>query len=206
MEKFFRYAASLQSTGVHLARIGIVIVLLWIGGLKIFRYEAVGIVPFVANSPTMNFFYHYDAPEYKKYMNKEGEYKPENIAWHKENNTYLFSYGLGALIVLIGLLIALYPLYPGVSAIGSFLAFIMSLITLSFLITTPETWVPALGDSESGFPYLSAAGRLVIKDVIMMGAAVVTMAQAAKKYVEQKNRSEETQADFHRQNIILQKK
>ncbi|WP_332732477.1 DUF417 family protein [Flavihumibacter sp.] len=186
MNKFFRYAASLQTTGIHLARIGLVIVLLWIGGLKAFRYEAVGIIPFVANSPTMSFFLKYDAPEYKKHMNKEGEYKPENIAWHKENNTYLFSYGLGAVIVLIGLLIALYPVLPALSAVGSFLAFIMSLVTLSFLITTPETWVPSLGDSESGFPYLSAAGRLVIKDVIMMGAAVVTMAQAAKKYVETK--------------------
>lgn len=139
MEKVFKYAASLQNKGIHLTRIGIVIVLLWIGGLKIFRYEAVGIVPFVANSPTMNFFYKYDAPEYKKNMNKEGEYKPENIAWHQENNTYLFSYGLGAFIVLIGLLIALYPVFPALSAVGSFLAFIMSLVTLSFLITTPET-------------------------------------------------------------------
>ena len=158
MEKFFRYAASLHLAGIHLARIGLVIVLLWIGGLKAFRYEAVGIVPFVANSPTMHFFYKYDAPQYKKHMNKEGEYKPENIAWHQDNYTYLFSYGLGAVIVLIGLLIALYPIFPAASAVGSFLAFLMSLVTLSFLITTPETWVQPLGDSEFGFPFLSAAG------------------------------------------------
>lgn len=189
MEKLFRYAASLQDIGIHAARIGIIIVLLWIGGLKAFRYEAVGIVPFVANSPTMSFFYAFSAPEYKKHMNKEGEYKPANIQWHEQNHTYLFSYGLGALIVLIGLLIALYPIAPGVSAIGSFLAFIMSLVTLSFLITTPETWVPALGDEHHGFPYLSAAGRLVIKDVIMMGAALATMAQASKKHLLQKLRS-----------------
>lgn len=184
IHKLLIYAAGLQNTGIHVARWGTVIVLVWIGGLKAFRYEAVGIVPFVANSPTMNFFFHYDAPEYKKFMNKEGEYKPENIAWHEANHTYIFSYGLGSLIVLIGLLIALYPVWPAVSAAGSFLAFIMSLVTLSFLITTPETWVPALGDTEHGFPYLSAAGRLVIKDVIMMGAALATMAQAAKKYLE----------------------
>ncbi|RYY25284.1 MAG: DUF417 domain-containing protein [Chitinophagaceae bacterium] len=185
MYKLFKYAASLQNTGIHLARIGIIIVLFWIGALKAFRYEAVGIVPFVANSPTMNFFLKYDAPIYKKYMNKEGEYKPENIAWHTENNTYLFSYGLGALIILIGLLVALYPVSPALSAIGSFMVFIMSLVTLSFLITTPETWVPNLGDKEYGFPYLSAAGRLVIKDVIMMGAAVATMAQAARNHLNQ---------------------
>ena len=186
MNKFFNYAAGLQNTGIHLSRLGLVIVLLWIGGLKAFRYEAAGIVPFVANSPTMNFFYKYDAPEYKKHMNKEGEYKPANIEWHKENNTYLFSYGLGSVIVLIGLLVALYPVFPGVSAVGSFLCFGMSLVTLSFLITTPETWVPALGDTEHGFPYLSGAGRLVIKDVIMMGASVITMAQAAKVHLKRK--------------------
>ncbi|RYZ53101.1 MAG: DUF417 domain-containing protein [Sphingobacteriales bacterium] len=183
MEKYFKWAASLQGAGIHTARVGLIIVLLWIGGLKMFRYEAAGIVPFVANSPLMSFFYKYDAPDYKKHMNKEGEYKPENIAWHEANHTYLFSYGLGALIVVIGSIIALYPLAPGLSAMGSFLAAIMSLVTLSFLITTPETWVPPLGDSEYGFPYLSAAGRLVIKDVIMLGASIITMAQAARAHL-----------------------
>lgn len=188
MDKLFEYAARLQQTGIQLTRIGLIVVLIWIGGLKAFRYEANGIVPFVANSPFMNFFYHHDAPDYKTHMNKEGEYKPDNIAWHKENNTYAFSYGLGALIVGIGILIALYPVAPGVSAVGSFLAFGMSLVTLSFLITTPEAWVPDLGDSEHGFPYLSGAGRLVIKDVIMLGAALVTMSQAAQRYLELKKK------------------
>lgn len=186
MKSFLNYAAGLEHAGVQVTRVGLIIVLVWIGGLKAFRYEAAGIVPFVANSPVMNFFYKYEAPEYKKHMNREGEYKPENIAWHQENHTYTFSYGLGTVIVLIGILIALYPLFPGVSAIGSFLCFGMSLVTLSFLITTPETWVPALGDAEHGFPYLSGAGRLVIKDVIMMGASLVTMAEAAKVYLKRK--------------------
>lgn len=186
MDKLFAYAARLQETGIQVTRIGLIVVLVWIGGLKAFRYEANGIVPFVSNSPFMSFFYNYDAPDYKTHMNKEGEYKPENIAWHKENNTYGFSYGLGALIVSIGILIALYPVAPGVSAVGSFLAFGMSFVTLSFLITTPEAWVPDLGDAQHGFPYLSGAGRLVIKDAIMMGAALVTMSQAARRYLELK--------------------
>jgi uncharacterized membrane protein YkgB len=186
MDRLFSYAAKLQETGIHISRLALVIVLVWIGGLKAFRYEASGIVPFVANSPFMNFFYTNEAPDYKDHMNKEGEYKPENIQWHEANNTYGFSYGLGAMIVGIGILIALYPISPKLSAIGSFLAFGMSFVTLSFLITTPETWVPNLGDSEYGFPYLSGAGRLVIKDTIMLGAALVTMSQAARKYIENK--------------------
>jgi uncharacterized membrane protein YkgB len=86
-----------------------------------------------------------------------------------------------------------HPWLPQVAALGSFLVFIMSFVTLSFLITTPECWVPALGDANHGFPYLSGAGRLVIKDAIMMGAALVTMSDSAKAYLRKKS-AEETPA------------
>jgi hypothetical protein len=43
--------------------------------------------------------------------------------------------------------------------------------------------VPAVADTTHGFPYLSGAGRLIIKDVIMFGAAVVTLADSAKAYL-----------------------
>lgn len=181
--QLFRFAASLQEVGTHVCRVGLIIVLVWIGSLKLVAYEAVGIVPFVANSPLMSFFYHYPAPAYKAHMNKEGEWKPANVAWHQANHTYTFAAGLGGVIVLIGVMIALYPVWPGVSAVGSFLCFGMSLVTLSFLVTTPETWVPALGDAQHGFPYLSGSGRLVLKDTIMMGAGLVTMAQAARTFL-----------------------
>ncbi len=72
---------------------------------------------------------------------------------------------------------------PGVAAIGSSLVAVMSVVTLSFLITTPECWVPSLGGPEHGFPLLSGAGRLVVKDAIMIGAAIVTMADSAKAYL-----------------------
>ena len=82
-----------------LLRIGLVIVLFWIGGLKFASYEADSIVPFVANSPLTSFLYHHPAPEYRHYMNKEGELKPANRGWHQTNGTYPVSYGLGAVIV-----------------------------------------------------------------------------------------------------------
>jgi len=175
------HATRLDRVGMHLLRYGTVLVLLWIGGLKVYHYEADGIVPFVANSPVMRFFYHHDAPDYKAHMNREGQVVPENRAWHEANGTYPFALGLGAVICAIGLLIALYPWFPRLSALGSFLCIGMSVITLSFLITTPETWVPDLGGPEHGFPLLSGAGRLVVKDAIMLGAGVVTLADAAGK-------------------------
>ncbi|WP_010584039.1 DUF417 family protein [Schlesneria paludicola] len=179
VQKLFEMAANMDKAGVVVTRIGLIVVLLWIGGLKAFRYEADGIVPFVANSPTMSFFYT-DPGSYKSHKNPEGALVPENRAWHEANGTYTFAYGLGSVIVIYGLLLCLHPLYPQAATVGSFLVFTMSFVTLSFLITTPECWVPALGDAQHGFPYLSGAGRLVIKDAIMMGAALVTMADSAK--------------------------
>jgi uncharacterized membrane protein YkgB len=91
-------------------------------------------------------------------------------------------------IVLYGLLLCLHPWLPQAAALGSFLVVIMSFVTLSFLVTTPECWVPPLGDAHHGFPYLSGRGRLVVKDAIMMGAALVTMADSAKSYLSRRDR------------------
>ena len=181
----FQLAARADRLGVALTRLGLIVVLLWIGGLKAFPYEADGIVPFVANSPTMSFFYS-DPGNYRAHKNPEGALVPENRSWHEANRTYEFAYGLGAVIVLYGLLLGLHPWLPQAAAVGSFLVFVMSFVTLSFLVTTPECWVPPLGDARHGFPYLSGAGRLVVKDVIMMGAALVTMADSAQAYLRKR--------------------
>ena len=178
--KLFEMAARADRAGVMVTRIGLVVVLVWIGSLKVFLYEDEGIVPFVANSPFMSFFYRQPAGEYRKHMNREGELKPANRAWHERNGTYGFAYGLGSVIVVFGVMIVLHPWFPRMATVGSFLVFLMSFVTLSFLITTTECWVPSLGSPEHGFPLLSGAGRLVVKDAIMMGAALVTMADSAK--------------------------
>ena len=53
--------------------------------------------------------------------------------------------------------------------------------TLSFLVTTPEVWVPDLGSGEHGFPLLTGAGRLVIKDTAILAGAIVVLADSAKR-------------------------
>lgn len=179
---WMQLAAQADRLGVAITRTGLVVVLLWIGGLKAFRYEADGIIPFVANSPTMSFLLN-DPANYKGHKNPEGALVPANRAWHEQNGTYRFAFGLGTVIVLYGVMLSLHPWLPQVAALASLLVLVMSFVTLSFLITTPECWVPPLGDVHHGFPYLSGAGRLVIKDAIMMGAAVVTMADSAKAYL-----------------------
>lgn len=189
MVKLLELAARMDNVGVTVTRVGLIVVLLWIGGLKAFRYEADGIVPFVANSPFMSFLYA-DGDDYKPHMNPEGVLNTENRAWHERNHTYEFAYGLGAVIVLYGLLLCLHPWLPQAATVGSFMVVVMSFVTLTFLITTPESWVPNLGDAQHGFPYLSGRGRLVVKDAIMLGAALVTMADSAKAYLRKRASSD----------------
>ncbi|MGE8431313.1 DUF417 family protein [Chryseobacterium joostei] len=180
-------------------RISIFIVMAWIGGLKAFQYEADGIVPFAANSPMMSFFYKNAGnkvlnedqklvSEYTLYKNPEGKVVKKNIDWHKENGTYVFSYGLGTMILIIGALVLLGIWFPKIGAVGGALTFLMSLVTLSFLVTTPEVYVPNLGGDyptpQYGFPYLSGAGRLVLKDIIMMAGGLVLFSDSVKKVVK----------------------
>ena len=185
-DRVFLRLASLEGFAVGALRVGLVVVLVWIGGLKFAKYEADSIVPLVANSPLMSFFYNHPAPEYRHFANREGELSVDHRAWHESNRTYPVSYALGIVIVSLGVLIALKNPFPRASALASGLLVLMSCTTLSFLVTTPEAWVPALGDATHGFPYLSGVGRLVIKDSIMLGAALVTMVDSAKSYLRRK--------------------
>lgn len=105
-------SSRVEAVGRELARYGLVVVVAWIGLMKFTAYEAEGIRPFVANSPLLSWVY---GP-----LSVQG-----------------FSAVLGIVEVAIALLIAVRPLSPRVSALGSALAVGMFLTTLSFLVTTP---------------------------------------------------------------------
>lgn len=148
-EKSSKILLTLERPFFNFMRISIFVVMAWIGGLKACQYEADGIVHFVSNSPFMSFFYKYSqkyvenekgemVKEYTLYKNSEGKMVQKNIDWHKSNGTYPFSYGLGTFIVLIGLTVLLGIWSPKIGLIGGLLTFGMSIVTLSFLITTPE--------------------------------------------------------------------
>lgn len=180
-------AAQRQKWGVNLIRVAILIIFVWIGGLKVMNYEAEGIVPFVANSPFMSFFYTQKAPDYKQFKLKEGEFDQAKHEWHVKNNTYGFSKALGALIVSIGILTFLGIFFPRVGIVGAGLVVIMTIGTLSFLVTTPECWVPDLGSGEHGFPLLTGAGRLVIKDVAIIAGALVVISDCAQRILQKRD-------------------
>lgn len=143
--------AVIDTTAAVLARYGLAIVIGWIGALKFTTYEAQGIQPLVANSPLMSWLY--------------------NIL---DVNT--FSAVLGAVEIATAVLIAVKPLAPRLSAVGSLLAIGLFLGTISFLFTTPGIGEPSAG----GFPVLSSTGQFLIKDVALIGLAAWTLADALR--------------------------
>lgn len=198
MKSIIKFFASGQGFFIDFIRVAIFVVMVWIGGLKAFNYEAEGIVPFVINSPFMKFFYHNTGntakndkgetvAEYNLYKNLEGKTVQKNIDWHESNGTYTFSYGLGSVIVIIGLSVLLGIWFPKIGFWGGILTAGMSITTLTFLITTPEVYVPNLGGDfqtpQYGFPYLSGAGRLVIKDIIMLAGGLIIASNSAQKII-----------------------
>jgi uncharacterized membrane protein YkgB len=176
-------AANLDRIGIHLVRFGVAIIFIWIGALKFVPYEADSITPFVANSPVMSFFYEHPT-EYKEHLTHEGQLDPAKREWQRANNTYAFSDGLGTVEILIGVLVLSYTVSRSLGMVGSILAFFTPIVTLSFIITTPEAWVSNLGDANFGFPYLSGGGRLVLKDVLMLAGSVMMIADSARQLLE----------------------
>lgn len=145
------WAELIEAAGRQSIRYGLVLVLLWIGGMKFTAYEAEGISGFVSHSPLMFWAYQ---------LFSKGH----------------FSAILGSVELLTAALIAARPFSARASALGSALAVGMFLTTLSFLFSTPGVIEPSLG-----FPALSAApGQFLIKDVVLLGAALWTLGEALR--------------------------
>ncbi len=138
--------------GERILRLGLALVLVWIGAMKFTAYEASGIQPLVESSLLLSWVY-------------------------RIFSVKVFSALLGVFEILVGLLIALRNLPARLSAIGSALAAVMFLVTLSFLFSAPG-WEPSAG----GFPALSVApGQFLVKDIVLFGAAVWATGDALDK-------------------------
>lgn len=175
--------------GIGAMKVAIAIIFLWIGALKFVPYEADSITPFVANSPVMSFFYEHPR-EYKAHLTHEGELKPAERTWQTANNTYGFATGLGTVELIIGALTLAGLVSSRLGFLGAVLSFLTPFVTLSFLVTTPEAWVAALGDAQHGFPYLSGAGRLVLKDVAILAGAWLILSDTARALLRERGFAE----------------
>lgn len=140
-----------KQAGQFLIRYGLVIVLGWIGAMKFTAYEAKGIEGLIKTSPLMSWLYNF-------------------LSLQATSNL------IGVTELLAAVLIAIKPLAAKLSAVGSVLAICTFLSTLTFLFSLPG-WEKSLG----GFPALSGSGDFLLKDVVLLGAALFTLGDSLEQ-------------------------
>lgn len=146
-----RSEGNLEEIGGLFIRYALVAVLVWIGALKFTGYESEGVFTLASNSPLLSWGYHLV-------------------------NVRTFAAILGLFEWAFAILIAIRPISPRISALGSFGAIGMFLITLTFLLTTPGVW-----QKDYGFPYLSPnPGQFLLKDLVLLGAAIWTAGESLR--------------------------
>jgi len=145
-------SAYLEKLGISISRYGLVVTFLLIGILKFTAAEAQGIQPLVAASPLMFWLYHI-------------------LSLQVVSNL------IGATEIVVAVLIALRPFSARLSFAGSLGAVITFLLTVSFLFSTPGTF-----QFSYGVPLLGDTGQFLIKDLVLLGAAVCTAAEARRAY------------------------
>jgi len=139
-----------EKLGALFIRYGLVVVLGWIGLMKFTAYEAEGIKGLVETSPLMSWMY-------------------KVLSLQATSNV------IGVAELTAAVLIAIRPLSAKLSAIGSVLAVFTFLTTLTFLFSLPG-WEKSLG----GFPALSGSGGFLLKDIVLLGAALFTLGDSLK--------------------------
>jgi len=132
----------LGHAGLAVLRYGLVFLLLLWGLAKFTQGEAEAIRPLVSNSPFLRWLY---------------------VAFGVRGASDL----LGVFEVTAGVLIAARRWFPTVSGYASVASAGMFLVTLSFLVTTPDVFAPT-----------SPWGGFLMKDIMFLGAALLTGAEA----------------------------
>ncbi len=90
-------------------------------------------------------------------------------------SVYTFSVLLGVFEIAAAVLIAVKPWWPKVSIVGSALAILLFVATISFLFTTPGAF-----DESVGYPAPSLTTGFLFKDVALLGISVWTLADALR--------------------------
>ena len=140
-------SSRVTSIGQLVARYGLVVVLAWIGFGKYVKMEARVLIE---HSPLMSWIYDFLSPG-------------------------AVAATLGTAEILAAILIALRPVWPRASVVGSAMAVVLFLGTLSFLFTTPGLVVA----HRYGIPVLGAApGQFLLKDLVLIGVAIWSLGES----------------------------
>ena len=139
----------LEQIGALVSLYGLALVLAWIGFGKFVKMEARVLIE---HSPLMSWVYDYAS-------------------------VTTVARTLGTLEIVAALLLALRPWWPKAAAVGSAMAIVLFLGTLSFLFTTPSL----VAAHAAGIPVLTAQpGQFLLKDVVLLGVAIWTLGDALR--------------------------
>lgn len=142
-------AQAISAVGGAVLRLGLIIPLAWYGIAKFTSTEAHAIMPLITHQPLMSRLY-------------------------DVLSVQAFSNVLGCLELLAAVLVAIRPLSALAAAVGSAIAILLFLSTISFLFTTPGVLAP----SSLHVPLLTDVGGFLVKDVALLGVAVWTLGEA----------------------------
>ncbi|MET7670691.1 YkgB family protein [Micromonospora luteifusca] len=143
-------ADDLASVGFAVLRSALATNILWIGALKFKQYEVENDEPLIKSNPL-----------FSALRKKLGAQKLNRL--------------IGVTEITVGSLIAAKPFAPKASAVGSCGAAGMFLTTLSFLATAPGT-----RQEGQGMYSLSLLGQFLLKDTVLLGAALLTAADSLR--------------------------
>jgi reactive chlorine resistance protein C len=136
-------ATRLQRWGRVVSLVGVLLPLLLIGGLKFTEPEIEALSPLIAGTPWLSWLH--------SVFGKAGS-----------------SYFLGIVEIAAAIFLMASPWSARAGLIGAGLAILTFLVT-STLIALPMAWDPRLG----GFPALGPFGQFVIKDIALLGVALL---------------------------------
>jgi reactive chlorine resistance protein C len=140
----------LQAVGIIVLRYSLVGILLYFGLFKFTPTEARAIQPLLEHSPLLSWMYSILSVD-------------------------TVSRVIGCAELAIAALILVRPWSRTLSGIGSLAATGMFLTTLSFLLTTPGLW-----HWVDGYPAPNEAAAFLLKDIFLLGAAIVTAGEALR--------------------------
>ncbi|AZL84856.1 DUF417 family protein [Aliivibrio salmonicida] len=130
------------SLGYKIGVFGVVLTLLWIGVFKFTPTEAAAIEPLVANHPLIGWIYNFLSVQ-----------MVSNII------------GLTEIIIAIGLIAGFFN--PKIGYLSGLLALFTFITTLSFMITTPNTWKVVDGVLITNF--------FLLKDIVFVAIALLVI-------------------------------
>ncbi|MBX9927236.1 MAG: YkgB family protein [Hyphomicrobiaceae bacterium] len=151
----FDVAEQSNTPSDHLAllRWSLVIVFIWFGAMKFTGYEAVGIAPFIANSPLVGW---------------------THVLFGVQGASYLF----GVLELLTAAALIAGSKSALASALGAAMSCCTFFITLTFFLSTPGVAETTAG----GFPAISAApGQFLLKDLVLFAASICLLSASVPK-------------------------